>query len=1005
MGKKLRVLTLCVVVSGLLAGPLAYAKDPTLLGWWKLDDGQGAVARDSSGNGNHGTIVRPNAGLGPGGSVWMNDPERGAVISFDGTASGAYVRAGSIPQMTLTNDFTWVFWAKQDTGNGSNEIIFGNRMNENAADFVPRQFIKFTPTQLEWHQNSVGTDNLNYDDIPNGVWLHHVLVKTGNRMTYYRNGVAAGSRTITQALDFPMPLFFGGDNENNAGENWAGRMSDARVYARALTESEIQDAMAGKGPGAETASEPVPATRATDVPRDATLSWTPGEFAATHDVYFGQVFADVNDATRTDPKGVLAGQDQTEAIYDPPGVFAYDQTYYWRIDEVNAAPSNTVFKGGVWSFTVEPYAYPLPGTTITATASSSDKTTTGPQNAVNGSGLTNDLHSTVGDAMWVSSMMGPTPVWIQCQFDRVYQLQELWVWNHNTEFEPVLGYGFKDVTIEYSTDGATWTLLKEVQFAQAPATAGYAHNTTVDLDGVMARYVRLTAKSNWSTVGLKQCGLSEVRFYYVPLLARAPQPATGTTGVSVDASLSWRPGRAAASHQVFFGTDQVAVAAGTGTAETLTDHAYAPDDLTLGTTYYWRVDEVNTVTHPGDVWSFTTQEYRAVDDFERYTDDEGSRIYETWIDGFDNPKANGAIVGNSQAPFAEKSLFFGGKQSMPLTYDNTAGAPYSETERVFEAPQDWTKGGCKSLVLYFFGDPDNTGQLYLKINGTKVLFSGAAEDLKIRAWLPWAVDLASVSTNLQKVTRLAIGVEGPSAQGKLLIDDVRLYPAPAATVMPVDPGTKGLVAWYKLDGDAKDAVGGHDGTLSGNPQPFVAGKMGQAFRVTDDITYVLVPYSPDLGMNTFTVAAWVNVTDLSAIRGILGTRIKGNYTFDLKAMSTMIHGDIGNGTAWLNTAVDVAASKGGVISTGVWHHIAYVVDDATDTARMYLDGALAATATFTGTPLFMTAGENLGIGSCYDGAVERMRGLIDDVRLYNRALSEAEAAALAGRPGPVFKAP
>jgi hypothetical protein len=97
--------------------------------------------------------------------------------------------------------------------------------------------------------------------------------------------------------------------------------------------------------------------------------------------------------------------------------------------------------------------------------------------------------------MWVSSMVGPTPVWIQYQFDRVYQLHELWVWNHNTEFEPVLGYGFKDVTIEYSTDGTTWTLLKDVQFAQSTAQSGYAHNTTVDFGGVLAKYVRLTPKA------------------------------------------------------------------------------------------------------------------------------------------------------------------------------------------------------------------------------------------------------------------------------------------------------------------------------------------------------------------------------------------------------------------------------------------------------------------------------------------------------------------------------
>jgi hypothetical protein len=68
-----------------------------------------------------------------------------------------------------------------------------------------------------------------------------------------------------------------------------------------------------------------------------------------------------------------------------------------------------------------------------------------------------------------------------------------------------------------------------------------------------------------------------------------------------------------------------------------------------------------------------------------------------------------------------------------------------------------------------------------------------------------------------------------------------------------------------------------------------------------------------------------------------------------------------------------------------------------------LDGALAATLTFTGTPMFMKSGEELRIGCSY--GTEYMRGAIDEVRIYNRALSEAQIASLAGRPGPVFKAP
>jgi len=198
-------------------------------------------ANDISENGIDGTVYNAETGgLGDGGSVWVDDPERGTVISFNGTAAGAYVRAGEIPQMTLANDFTWAFWAKHSEENtADNDIIFGNRMDENAVDFVPRQFIKFTPTKFEWHMNGNGNDNLDYEDIPADVWVHHAVVKIGNRLTYYRNGNVASAGKITQALDFPQPLYFGGDNEGAEGENWSGLMSNACIYDRALSGGEV----------------------------------------------------------------------------------------------------------------------------------------------------------------------------------------------------------------------------------------------------------------------------------------------------------------------------------------------------------------------------------------------------------------------------------------------------------------------------------------------------------------------------------------------------------------------------------------------------------------------------------------------------------------------------------------------------------------------------------------------------------------------------------------------
>jgi hypothetical protein len=211
-----------------------------LIGWWKLSDGSGATAADSSPSGTTGQVANHDTGgLGDGGSVWVDDAQRGTVISFDGTAEGAYVSAGSVPQMTLDNNFTWAFWANQDADNADNNIILGNRMDVTLVDFDSRQFIKFTPTKFEWHMNGNGDDNLDYDDIPAGEWLHHAVVKDGASLTYYRNGVESAAGTFTQPLDFPQPLFMGGDNQNAEGENWRGMLSDARIYDSALSASEV----------------------------------------------------------------------------------------------------------------------------------------------------------------------------------------------------------------------------------------------------------------------------------------------------------------------------------------------------------------------------------------------------------------------------------------------------------------------------------------------------------------------------------------------------------------------------------------------------------------------------------------------------------------------------------------------------------------------------------------------------------------------------------------------
>jgi len=432
------------------------------------------------------------------------------------------------------------------------------------------------------------------------------------------------------------------------------------------------------------------------------------------------------------------------------------QTYFWRIDEVNAPPDSTIFKGEVWSFTTEPIGYPIEN--VTATASSSIQGQ-GPENTVNGSGLDvnyPDLHSTNLEAMWLSDTVGPQPTWIQYEFDKVYKLHEMWVWNHNGLMEPMVGVGFKDVSIEYSVNGTDYmTLGTTHEFARGTAVADYEHNTTVDFGGAAAKFVRLTANSSW--VGfLPQYGLSEVRFLYIPVQAREPGPDSGATDVDVDVTLGFRAGREAAKHDVYLSTDEQAVIDGTAPVTTVTENSYSTS-LDIASTYYWRVDEINDAETPttwqGEIWSLSTPEFLVVDDFESYNDldpgePESNRIFNMWIDGYDNPAVNGSIVGYGVAPFAEQTIVYSGRQSMPFSYGNSTASNSEATANVadLQVVQDWSKNGIQYLTLYFRGKSDNvTGQLYLKINNTKINYSGATTDIKLGRWCAWTIDLSSVT--------------------------------------------------------------------------------------------------------------------------------------------------------------------------------------------------------------------------------------------------------------------
>lgn len=973
MIKKVFCLMALIACLGLtMPGPAA----ADLVAWWTFNEGAGAIAVDASGNGHDGTL--------DGDPTWVAGHLDGA-LQFDG--SGAHVMCGLLDiDTSVTGGMTVAAWINKPAG--GDYKVCSNRQVSNAAGggFT----CSIYNDRMEMDICSATERNLNRDTdgptIPGDTWIHlaWVLDDAGNTFNEYHNGELADSSPETVSVGLSTENFRIGADSPTLGHYYTGMIDDLRVYDHVLTEAELLDVMAGKAPGFERACDPSPTVGATDVPRDVVLRWTAGEFAATHDVYLGTTFEDVNAASRANPMGVLASQDQSDMTYAPAEVLQFGQTYYWRIDEVNAAPDNTIFKGDLWNFTVEPLAYPIEN--VVATSNGPSGVDAGPENTINGSGLNaDDEHSISPEDMWLVGWDSSDPLWIQFEFDAVRKLHEMHVWNYNVQFEPVLGFGLKDVTVEYSTDGAEWTLLGDVQIAQATAMATYTYNTTIDFDGVAARFVRLIVNSGWGTRG--QYGLSEVRFTHLPVLAREPQPASGAMDVPVETLLDWRGGREAVSHEVLLGTDPE----GLTLIDVVIDSQYDPGVLDLGTTYYWRIDEVNESVSPsvwvGDVWSFSTQDYLVVDDFESYTNDidAGEAIFQTWLDGFDD-SANGSQVGYLNAPFAEQAIVRSGKQAMPLYFDNTS-VPTSVAELDLRG-QDWTRAGIQTLVLYFRGAADNTGgRIYVEINGTKVVYSGADDVLTKPIWRQWNIDLATVGINLDNVTTLAVGVDG-GGSGLVYVDDILLYRMAPDIVTPVDPGTDGLMLQYLFDDGAVDHSGnGYHGTLLGNA--IVANGV---LSLDGAASAVAVPRIGGEGatFSAFSYAMWVNpASSLAAVQFAGGINTDG-------WAAGAVHFKLSYGTV----NVGINGLDGGdldgvtVVTPGQWSHMALIVSESR--VAIYLNGQVE-DARDLSAPMtnLIVGGATLGAWN-NGGSIERdMAGQMDDVRIYDRPLSEAEILFLA----------
>jgi hypothetical protein len=459
-----------------------------------------------------------------------------------------------------------------------------------------------------------------------------------------------------------------------------------------------------------TAFDPSPRNGDKWIATDITLTWKAGQGATNHELYFG-----------TDREAV-ANRDASVSIgtwptpeHAPAGL-AEQTVYYWAVDEVTLTGRNA---GEIWSFT-----------------------TTGPGGGVRGdyfNGMTPEgvpgltridpaIDFAWGDPGGPGAPIGVDQFSARWTADLEIAVADTYVFTTNSDDGSRLWLNDELIVDKWVDQGPTDTSSRTIYLEPGiyPLRMEYYENT----GGAVAHLY-------WQTPTLARA-IIPAGALQPPVRARTPYPAKGDVNVPQDVTLRWSAGDEAAQHQVYFGDDAAAVAAADTSSslykgtQALDETGYAPATLEWNKTYAWRVDEVNDANPDspwvGPVWTFTTADYLVVDNMESYNDEEGkgTRIYETWIDGYTDG-LSGSIVGNFDPPFAEQTIVHGGKQSMPMDYNNVNSPYFSQAYREFSPLMNWTVNGVTDLGLWVRGWP--APMAAVAENSGKMTVSGEGSDI------------------------------------------------------------------------------------------------------------------------------------------------------------------------------------------------------------------------------------------------------------------------------------
>lgn len=206
-----------------------------LVAHWKLDEKSGTIAKDSSGNNHHGSLV--NSPTWAAGKI-------GGALSFDGLDD--YVNISTHP--VSSGPFTIALWAKR-TGSGSgskNPLIRAN--TPGGSDGYA--FFWHNTTELHFLA-CTSTSKLQPEKIglPNNVWVHVAATYDGSIAKIYADGKLLDSKSGGGALNKPQfTLRLGGQGGGVDKAYFKGLLDDVQIYSKALSATEISNLSSGSTP-------------------------------------------------------------------------------------------------------------------------------------------------------------------------------------------------------------------------------------------------------------------------------------------------------------------------------------------------------------------------------------------------------------------------------------------------------------------------------------------------------------------------------------------------------------------------------------------------------------------------------------------------------------------------------------------------------------------------------------------------------------------------------------